>query len=82
MNGKAFHHSQSKVIMSESSRNTAAKTLKNPYRLQTVTFKLFLKRKKTKIRKKKKMRVAYLVALVMATEGRCSHNLQNDQHVC
>ena len=40
--------------MSESSRNTAAKTLKNPYRLQTVTFKLFLKGKKTKIRKKKK----------------------------
>ena len=39
--------------MSESSRNTAAKTLKNPYRLQTVTFKLFLKGKKTKIRKKK-----------------------------
>ena len=68
--------------MSESSRITAAKTLKNPYRLQTVTFKLFLKGKKTKIRKKKKMRVAYLVALVMATEGRCSHNLQNDQHVC
>ena len=68
--------------MSEFSRNTAAKTLKNPYRLQTVTFKLFLKGKKTKIRKKKKMRVAYLVALVMATEGRCSHNLQSDQHVC
>ena len=40
--------------MSEFSRNTAAKTLKNPYRLQTVTFKLFLKGKKTKIRKKKK----------------------------
>ena len=67
--------------MWEFSRNTAAKTLKNPYRLQTVTFKLFLKGKKTKIRKKK-MRVAYLVVLVMATEGRCSHNLQSDQHVC
>ena len=38
--------------MSEFSRNTAAKTLKNPYRLQTVTFKLFLKGKKTRYEKK------------------------------
>ena len=59
--------------MSEFSCNTAAKILKNPYRLQTVTFKLFLKGKKTKMRKKKEVKVAYLVALVMATEGRCSH---------
>ena len=59
--------------MSEFSCNTAAKILKNPYRLQTVTFKLFLKGKKTKMRKKKEVKVAYLVALAMATEGRCSH---------
>ena len=43
----------------------AAKTLKNPYRSQTVTFKLSQKRKKTKIRKEKP-KVTYSVALVMA----------------
>ena len=42
-----------------------AKTPKNPYRLQTVTFKLSQKGKKTKIRKEKP-KVTYSVALVMA----------------
>ena len=43
----------------------AANTLKNPYRLQIVMFKLYEKRKKTKLRKKKP-KVTYSVALVMA----------------
>ena len=43
----------------------AAKTLKNPYSLQTVTFKLSYKGKKTKIQKEKP-KVTYSVALVMA----------------
>ena len=43
----------------------AAKTLKNPYRLQTVTFKLCKRGKKTKIRKEKP-KVTYSVALVKA----------------
>ena len=43
----------------------AAKTLKNPYRLQTVTFKLSLKGKKTNLRKEKP-KVSYFVALVVA----------------
>ena len=42
-----------------------AKTLKNPYRLQTVAFKLSLKVKKTKIREEK-LKVTYSVALEMA----------------
>ena len=46
-------------------RIMAAKTLKNTYRLQTVTFKLSQKLKKTKIRKEKPW-VTYSVALVMA----------------
>ena len=43
----------------------AAKTLKNPYRLQTMTLKLSKKEKETKIRKEKP-KVTYTVALVMA----------------
>ena len=43
----------------------AAKTLKNPNRLQTVTFKLFQKGKKTNIGKLKP-KVTYSAALVMA----------------
>ena len=43
----------------------AAKTLKNPYRLQTVTFKLSLKGKKTNLRKEKP-KVSYFVALAVA----------------
>ena len=35
--------------LKELTRIMAARTLKNPYRLQTVTFKLFYKRKKTNI---------------------------------
>ena len=42
-----------------------AKTLKNPYRLQTVAFKLSLKVNKTKIREEK-LKVTYSVALEMA----------------
>ena len=43
----------------------AAKTQKNPYRSQIVTFKLFYKGKKTKIWKEKP-KVTYSVALEMA----------------
>ena len=50
----SLHHSQSKVV----------KTLKNPYCLQTVTFKLSLKGRETKIRKEKP-NVTNSMALVM-----------------
>ena len=43
----------------------AAKTLKNLYRLQTVTFKLFQKAKKTRIRKEKP-KVTFSVVMIMA----------------
>ena len=43
----------------------AAKTLKNSYRLQTMTLKLSKKEKDPKIRKEKP-KVTYTVALVMA----------------
>ena len=47
------HHPQSKVVCRNFFGITAAKTLKNPYHLQTVTIKLLKKGKKTKIRKEK-----------------------------
>ena len=50
---------------SEVSRIMAAKTLKNPYRWQTMRFKLSQKGKKTNILKEKP-KVAYSVALVLA----------------
>ena len=56
---------QSPYFLSEFSRIMAAKTLKNPYRLQTMTLKLSKKEKETKIRKEKP-KVTYTVALVMA----------------
>ena len=62
---RSLYHSQSKVACQNFFRIMAAKTLKNPYRLQTVTFKLSQKLKKTKIRKEKPW-VTYSVALVMA----------------
>ena len=43
----------------------AAKTLKNPYRQQTMTLKLSKKEKEPKIREEKP-KVTYTVALVMA----------------
>ena len=64
MNGEAF------TILDPRSfvgifRIMAAKTLKNLYRLQTATFKLSLKEKKTKVRKEKP-KVTYSEALVIA----------------
>ena len=56
---------QSPYFLSEFSRIMAAKTLKNPYRLQTMTLKLSKKEKEPKIRKEKP-KVTYTVALVMA----------------
>ena len=56
---------QSPYFLSEFSRIMAAKTLKNPYRLQTMTLKLSKKEKEIKIRKEKP-KVTYTVALVMA----------------
>ena len=56
---------QSPYFLSEFSRIMAAKTLKNPYRLQTMTLKLSKKEKETKIRKEKP-KVTYTIALVMA----------------
>ena len=38
---RSLHHSQSVCRLWEFFRIMAAKTLKNPYNLQTVTFKLF-----------------------------------------
>ena len=49
----SLHHPQSKVVCRNFFGITAAKTLKNPYHLQTVTIKLLKKGKKTKIRKEK-----------------------------
>ena len=59
MNGKALT-----VVCRNFSRIMAAKKPKNPYRLQTVTFKLAWKGKKIK-RRKEKTKVKYSVALVM-----------------
>ena len=56
---------QSHYFLSEFSRIMAAKTLKNPYRLQTMTLKLSKKEKEPKIREEKP-KVTYTVALVMA----------------
>ena len=44
----------------------ATETLKNPYRLQTVTFKLSYEGKETKINAKRKPKIMYSVALIMA----------------
>ena len=44
----------------------ATETLKNPYRLQTVTFKLSYEGKETKINAKRKPKITYSVALIMA----------------
>ena len=52
MNGEAFTILNPRSL-SEFFGITAAKTLKNPYHLQTVTIKLLKKGKKTKIRKEK-----------------------------
>ena len=56
---------QSPYFLSEFSRIMAAKTLKNPYRQQTMTLKLSKKEKEPKIREEKP-KVTYTVALVMA----------------
>ena len=61
MNGKAFTILNTSCL-SELSRIMAAKTLKNPYRWQTVRFKLSYK--KTNILKEKP-KVTYPVALVL-----------------
>ena len=53
----------------------AAKKLKNPYRLQTVTLKLSWKGKKTKIRKEKPQ-VTYSVSLVMVFHAAENENRQ------
>ena len=53
----------------------AAKKLKNPYRLQTVTLKLSWKGKKTKIRKGKPQ-VTYSVSLVMVFHAAEKENRQ------
>ena len=64
MNGKAFTILNTSCL-SEFSRIMAAKTLKYPYRWQTMRFKLSKKGKKTNILKEKP-KVAYSVALVLA----------------
>ena len=53
MNGEAFTILNPRSFLTEFFGITAAKTLKNPYHLQTVTIKLLKKGKKTKIRKEK-----------------------------
>ena len=64
MNSKAFTILNPRSFV-EIFRIMTAKTLKNPYRLQTVAFKLSLKVNKTKIREEK-LKVTYSVALEMA----------------
>ena len=66
---QGLHDSQYKVVCRILFRIMAPKTLKNPYRFKTVTFKLSQKGKKTKIRKEKP-KVTYSVALVMAFSRR------------
>ena len=64
MNGKPFTILNTSRL-SELSRIMAAKTLRNPYRWQTMRFKLSSKGKKTNILKEEP-KFAYLVALVLA----------------
>ena len=65
MKGRAFAPFSIQGRLSEFFRIMAAKTLKNPYRFKTVTFKRSWQGKKTKVRKEKP-KVTYSVALVMA----------------
>ena len=66
MNGKAFATFNTwSFVGIFSDYMWRLKTLKNPYHLQKVKFKLSKKRKKTSIRKEKP-RVTYSVALVKA----------------
>ena len=60
--GKAFYHSQSEIVCQRFFRIMAVKTLKNSYRSQTVTFKLFSRRgRKPKYEKKnRKLRIQWL----------------------
>ena len=67
--------SLNKEFLSELSRIMTAKTLKNPYRWQTMRFKLCYKRKKTNILKEKP-KVACSVALVLAFLSAESENRQ------
>ena len=57
---QSLHHYQSKVVCRKFFGIMAAKTLKNPYRLQTMTFKLSEKGKKPKYGKKnRKLRIQW-----------------------
>ena len=64
MNGEAFTILNPRSFLTEFFGITAAKTLKNPYHLQTVTIKLLKKGKKTTERKTESY--SNSVALVMA----------------
>ena len=59
---QSLYHSQSEIVCQRFFRIMAVKTLKNSYRLQTVTFKLFSKRgRKPKYEKKnRKLRIQWL----------------------
>ena len=59
---QSLYHSQSEVVCQRFFRIMAVKTLKNSYRLQTVTFKLFSRRgRKPKYEKKnRKLRIQWL----------------------